>query len=119
MVAAIVIPAIFLFFYIKSKKEAKKYHHKWLLINQIDEATEIIGKVQKTTSERQRFYYGKYINETNVIIQRNNTVLYLKRVDPVTTNYQAPNIELGQTYVFKGYWEDDHFRFSTYKRTKV
>jgi hypothetical protein len=117
MVTAFLIPAIFIYFYMKSKKEAKKYHDEWITMNEIRKDTLILGTVIHKTTQKQRYYYNKYIFETILVIQTiEGRRINLKRIEPITPQFAPPTIQTGETFTFYGYWDEDYFRFSSFCR---
>ncbi len=118
MVTAIVIPVIIFIFYIRSKREYKKYYDAWIALANIKEDSSITGTVYRISEEKQRFYYNQYVFVTDLNITTNQKKLKLKRIVPITKNFIPPTIQKGEELTFYGTWEKDYFRFTNYERKK-
>ena len=115
MVAAILIPLLFLYFFILTKKENKKYTEQWLAVQYVKKEAILSGIVTSVTGERQRFYYNKYVFVTDIIIKDKVKYSKARHIIPITSTFSPPTIETGSTIHCVGEWEQDVFRFSEYK----
>jgi F0F1-type ATP synthase membrane subunit a len=61
MVTAVVIPIICLYFYWITRKEMKLNDSKWLALAEIKKEAVVTGEIRSISTEKQRFYYHRYI----------------------------------------------------------
>ncbi|MFC4320303.1 hypothetical protein [Litchfieldia salsa] len=116
MVAAILIPIIFIYFFIKSKKEANKYHREWITMTDIRIDSSVIGTVSQIFTQKERFYYNKFLFETTLIIQTTEgRTIKLKKIEPITPEFTPPLFLPGEQLAFYGFWDQDYFRFSLFE----
>jgi hypothetical protein len=115
MVAAIVIPMIFLYFLYITMKERKRRIEKWQQIGDIKEETFLSGKVIQSLTRSKRFVGKYYISETTLLVKRDyETYKAILRL-PITPSYEAIHID-GETLITcYGYWDNKIFYFGRYK----
>lgn len=115
MVAAIVIPILFLCFFIITKRERKDFTAKWLAVNNVEEEALLRGTITNITKEKQRYYYNKYIFVTDLVIKEQHKHTKARHIMPITTDFTPPTFTIGTKIHCIGKWENDIFRFTNFK----
>jgi hypothetical protein len=110
MVAAIVIPLLFLYFYVLTSKEMKKQHNQWLAIGRVEPEAVIKGKVLTLSVEKQKFYYHKYILVTDIKLQTDFQIIDVKHIVPLIKGILLPDIHIGEYITCKGQWKNGYFQ---------
>jgi hypothetical protein len=117
MVAAIVIPILFLCFFIITKRERKEFTEKWLAVHNVEEEALLTGTITTITGEKQRYYYNRYIFVTDLIIKEQQRYKKARHILPITTEFTSPTstFAVGTKIQCVGKWENDIFRFTHFK----
>ncbi len=115
MVAAIVIPILFLCFFIISKRERKDFTAKWLAVNIVEEEAILSGTITNITKEKQRYYYNRYIFVTDLVIKEQHKYTKARHIVPITNEITPPTFTHGTKIYCIGKWENDIFRFTKFK----
>jgi hypothetical protein len=118
MVAAIVIPIIFLYFLYISMNERKRRIEKWQQIGDIKEETFISGKVIQSYTLTKRFVGKHYISETILLIKSEYETYKAILKLPITPTFQAIQIDDDSLITCYGYWGNKTFYFCRYKMNK-
>jgi hypothetical protein len=115
MIAAIVIPIIFLYFLYITIKERKRRIEKWQQIGTIKEETFLRGKVIQSFTRSKRYIGNYFVSETTLLI-KNETDTYKAIITvPITPTLQAVQINNETTITCFGYWDKKNFIFSRYR----
>lgn len=118
MVTAIVIPIICLYFYYLTKKEMKVFHDQWISLDHIHEEAVVTGEVLDIYEEKQRFYHDRYIHCLQITLQSANSRIVAKKLTPIKTGFQIPNIKQGEVISVYGNWESKEFIVSRIQKEK-
>ncbi|WP_246940292.1 hypothetical protein [Bacillus pinisoli] len=113
MVAAIVIPIIFLYFLIITLKERKRKYEEYYELDHIKEEAFITGKVVQFTSKQKKFIGNHYVYVTTLIIV-NQKLSRIKAVRVSTAGLPIPISEETNISCY-GFWNKDYFTFHRYK----
>jgi hypothetical protein len=109
MVTAILIPAIFLYFYWLTRKEMKQQDEKWLKQSSIPEEALIQGMVVEVHGQKERFYYHRFNHVLTLKIQSGNKMLPVRKVTPLTRRTSIPDVKVGETVTLYGNWKTGSF----------
>lgn len=114
MIAAIVIPILFLYFLYLTMKERKKRIQLWTNIGNIREESVIKGKIVQIYTSKYT-YIGKYeVLEATLLIKTNNGTIKAKKKMPITSDFQPPYFEVNTTIYCYGSYIRQHFIFNRY-----
>jgi hypothetical protein len=112
MVTAILIPAIFLYFYWLTRKEMKKNEAEWIALASIPEESFIQGTVLEVHGERERFYYHRFNHVLTIKIQSGNNIFFCQKVTPLIGEVDIPHVRIGGSVVLYGNWKTGSFRIN-------
>jgi hypothetical protein len=112
MVTAILIPAIFLYFYWLSLREIKQHDERWMEQSSILEEALIHGKVVEVHGHKERFYYHRFNHVLTLKIQSGNKMLSVRKVTPLTRSTSIPEVKVGETVTLYGNWKTGSFSIS-------
>jgi hypothetical protein len=113
MVAAIVIPLIFLYFLYITIKERKQQYSKWLNLEHVKEEAYLSGKVIQV-SRNEKFIGKHLVSITTLLLQDKVKVHKAVRKLPKTNSFHPFTIEEGTYIRCYGYWDQDLFIFNRY-----
>jgi hypothetical protein len=114
MVAAIVIPIIFLYFLYIAIRDRRQQYSKWLNLEHVKEEAYLGGKVIQVTSRTER-YVGKHlVSITTLLLQDKFKVQKAVRKLPKIDSSPPFNVEEGTYIRCYGYWDRDLFIFNRY-----
>ncbi|WLR52209.1 hypothetical protein LC040_04690 [Bacillus tianshenii] len=116
LIAAIVIPIIFLYFLMLTRREHRKHHEAWLTSGIVEEHASIRGRVVRLNTSKRIFYQQKRIFTLEVVIQeeeRKHTAIIEK---PITEPFTSPTLEIGQEIIAYGQWDNKYFRINRFEQ---
>jgi hypothetical protein len=116
MVTAIVVPIVILYFYWVTKKEMKEQDLKWLACANVPQESVLFGQIKSLSSEKQRFYYHRYIYVQEMKLQTDAKQITIKISVPLTKDARIDSFTVGETIRVYGSWEGSHFIFSHFVR---
>ncbi|PLS16560.1 hypothetical protein CVD28_15870 [Bacillus sp. M6-12] len=109
MVTAIVIPIICLYFYYITKKEMREQEAKWHAVGNIREEAAVSGEIVSITSEKEKYYYHRYIYNQHIILRTKSGNIHLIKKEPAKQKVpQLPFHEQQRIMAF-GTWENSRF----------
>jgi hypothetical protein len=114
MVAAIVIPLLFLYFLVITIRERKMKYEEYLNLDFIKEEAFISGIVTQIDTKSKAFIGKHYVIITTLLLLNNNQVYY-KAVKTSPSSKGQQTITEGMQIICYGYWEKDVFIFNEFK----
>ncbi|UII57286.1 hypothetical protein LS684_07555 [Cytobacillus spongiae] len=117
MVTAILIPIIFIYFYWLTRKEMKESYEKWTQLDHILEEAVVSGTIQHIKTEKQRYYYHRFVYVTVLTLQIDRNVLQVKKIEPLRHNFSPNTFTIGEHVRLYGNWKEDFFQFNRVERT--
>lgn len=120
MVTAVLIPLIFLYFFVVAVKERKKRYEEWLQINSIREVAFLEGEIKQIYSRVENYVGKNKIYIVQLLIKGKHSSVKAFSKTPITTD-NLPSHEFieGQQILCYGYWEQESFVFSRYEIKKL
>ncbi|WP_456275615.1 hypothetical protein [Bacillus sp. AK128] len=114
MVAAIVIPLIFLYFLIVTIKERRRKYEEYLTLDKIKEEALLTGVIHEVTVKTRTFVRDHSVSVTTLLLVDENYKRYKAvRTSPLAST--TPSFLAGTSVTCYGYWEKDQFIFYRYK----
>ncbi|MDE5413094.1 hypothetical protein [Alkalihalobacterium chitinilyticum] len=86
MVAAIVIPILFIVFYFIVKRNNAAYEKKWKEVGEIKEQVMISGKLERYFVEKKRFYQHRYIWHIQLFLKKDQKIIKVIFEKPAETD---------------------------------
>lgn len=115
MVTAVVIPIICLYFYWITRKEMKLNDSKWLALAEIKKEAVVTGEIRSISTEKQRFYYHRYILVYELTLQTETKLIKAKKIIPIKNNMEIAAFSIGEVIRVYGSWAGNHFHFNEYQ----
>lgn len=115
MVTAVVIPIICLYFYWITRKEMKLNDRKWLASAEVIKEAVVSGEIKSINTEKQRFYYHRYILVYVFTLQTETKLIKAKKIIPLTNNIELDSFSIGEEIRIYGSWERNYFHFNEYQ----
>ncbi len=112
MVAALVIPVLFLYFLYLRLLENKKGIREWQNLNKFKEEACITGKIIQLNTKNEKFVGRHSISKTTIIIQYNRKLIKAINKTPITTSFLPFEVKEGMEIKCYGYWDKGVFLFS-------
>lgn len=109
MVAAIVIPILFIYFFWITKREIKEQALKWLHAGDVPDEAIFTGKIIEVITDKQRFYYNRYIFVQELKFQTETRLMAVRKVTPITKHFNPENFNIGENLRIYGGFRDGHF----------
>jgi hypothetical protein len=110
LIAMIVIPLLFLYFFFCTKKEYDKQHSCWKTIGAVPEEARLTGKATKVMKDRQRFFQSKYIYVLEIhLFDGKKTYKVVKKEPIFQSRTTLTDVEVGETVACLGQWQDHSF----------
>lgn len=116
MVTAIVIPILCVYFFWITKKEMKQQDHKWLQAGVIVEDAVVSGVIKEVKTEKQRFYYNRYLYVQELKLQTDTTFLVVKKVTPLTDHVSLEDFHVGEKLRVYGSFRGEDFYISSVEK---
>jgi hypothetical protein len=114
MIAAIVIPILFLYFLYITLKERKRKYEEYLKLDDIKEEALISGQIIQINTKSKTFVGEHDVTITSILLIGENSTQYKAvKTSPSTTT--TPTLKEGFQVVCYGYWKKDLFIFYRFK----
>jgi len=114
MVTAIVIPIICIYFFLLTRKEMKENDTKWKNAGNFNEEAVVEGIIKSISTEKQRFYYQRFIFVQELQVETGTLSIAVKKVIPLTKNFVSDEFQIGKRYQFVGQWKQKQFYCNRY-----
>ncbi|NHM29666.1 hypothetical protein [Neobacillus terrae] len=114
MVTAIVIPIICIYFFLLTRKEMKENDMKWKNSGHFNEEAIVEGVIKSISSEKQRFYYQRFIFVQELQVETGTSSTAVKKVTPITKDFVIEEFQIGKRYQFIGEWNQKYFCCNRY-----
>jgi hypothetical protein len=115
VVTAIVIPIICLYFFLITRKELKEHDIKWLAAGEVRHEAVLTGEIKDISSEKQRFYYHRYLFVQELKLQTGLKLIKVKKITPIQKNVKIEEFHIGDIIRVYGSWEGSQFLFNNYE----
>jgi hypothetical protein len=115
VVTAIVIPIICLYFFLITRKELKEHDIKWLAAGEVRHEASLTGEIKDISSEKQRFYYHRYLFVQELKLQTGLKLIKVKKIIPIQKNVKIEEFHIGDIIRVYGSWERSQFLFNNYE----
>ncbi|MBU8907145.1 hypothetical protein [Desertibacillus haloalkaliphilus] len=109
LVAAIVLPALFLTFFIIVKRDQKEHIKKWEQIGTIEEAKVLSGQVSRFHIDKKRFYQSMFIWSIELMISNDAGQHKVIIEQPMKQENQPLTVKANDLVVAFGQWQGDYF----------
>jgi hypothetical protein len=119
MVTAVVIPIICLYFYWITRKEMKLNDSKWLAAAEVKKEAVLTGEIKSINTEKQRFYYHRYILVYVFTLQTETKLIKAKKIIPLKDNIELDSFSIGEVIRIYGSWEGNHFYFNEFQLVHI
>ena len=87
----------------------KVFHDQWNNLDQTHEEAVVTGEVIHINEEKQRFYYHRYVHCLLITLQCANSRIVVKKLTPIKTGFQIPDIKQGEVVSVYGNWQSKEF----------
>lgn len=88
---------------------------KWLAAAEVRKEAVLTGKIISIKTEKQRFYYHRYILVYEFTMQTETKLIKAKKILPLTNNIELDSFSIGEVIRIYGSWEGNHFHFKEYQ----
>lgn len=113
MVAAVVIPIIFIYFFIITIKDRKRKYEEYLLLNHIKEEALLTGVIFQVDTKK-KAYVGKHMVYVTTLVLQDERLKRIKATRISAETLPIPLLE-GNKISCYGYWDQTDFRFNRYQ----
>ncbi|MBM7659491.1 hypothetical protein JOC85_000258 [Bacillus mesophilus] len=115
MVAAVVIPLLFLYFLVITIKDRRQKYEDYLNLDTIKEEAFISGKVLQIDTKTRAFVGKHYVNIVTILLHNKEHQAYQKAIRTSTTSIEPQVFTEGTEVICYGYWEKDVFIFNRFR----
>ncbi len=109
MVAAIVIPILFIVFYFIVKRNNASYEQKWKEVGKIREQITLTGNLERFFVEKKRFYQHRYIWHVQLYLKENKNVIKVIFEKPAQTDELPIQLSINEKVKCYGHWDQKTF----------
>jgi hypothetical protein len=88
---------------------------KWLALAEIKKEAVVSGEIRSISTEKQRFYYHRYILVYELTLQTETKLIKAKKIIPIKNNMEIAAFSVGEVIRVYGSWAGNHFHFSEYQ----
>jgi hypothetical protein len=88
---------------------------KWLAAAEVKKEAVLTGEIKSINTEKQRFYYHRYILVYVFTLQTETKLIKAKKIIPLKDNIELDSFSIGEVIRIYGSWEGNHFHFNEYQ----
>ncbi|WP_254842609.1 hypothetical protein [Bacillus sp. MRMR6] len=93
----------------------KEHDAKWLAAGEVNAEAMISGQIKNINSEKQRFYYHRYLFIQELKIQTDTQLIKAKKISPLKKETKPDVFVKGDSIHLYGSWQGSYFLISHYE----
>ncbi len=109
MIAAIVIPILFIFFYFTVKRNNAAYEKRWRNVGDINEQLTLSGTLERSFVEKKRFYHHRYIWNFQIYLKDKHELIKVIYEKPALTDIPPLKLTTHDKIKCYGQWNGKNF----------
>jgi hypothetical protein len=92
---------------------------KWLAAAEVKKEAVLTGEIKSINTEKQRFYYHRYILVYVFTLQTETKLIKAKKIIPLKDNIELDSFSIGEVIRIYGSWEGNHFQFNEFQLVHI
>jgi hypothetical protein len=92
---------------------------KWLAAAEVKKEAVLTGEIKSINTEKQRFYYHRYILVYVFTLQTETKLIKAKKIIPLKDNIELDSFSIGEVIRIYGSWEGNHFHFNEFQLVHI
>jgi hypothetical protein len=92
---------------------------KWLAAAEVKKEAVLTGEIKSINTEKQRFYYHRYILVYVFTLQTETKLIKAKKIIPLKDNIELDSFSIGEVIRIYGSWEGNHFYFNEFQLVHI
>jgi hypothetical protein len=93
----------------------KEHDAKWLTAGEVKAEAMIAGQIKSFNSEKQRFYYHRFLLIQELKIQTDTQLIKAKKISPLKKETKPDFFVQGESILLYGSWQGNYFLISHYE----